>query len=102
MDKAIAANKAKSSDYFNNIMKNATSDQDAIKLTRQLLQVIPEERISANEAIRHPYVSKFFNPKTESSVCQRDVRPPIDDDVQLSIDQYRQKLYEIIEKDKNR
>jgi mitogen-activated protein kinase 15 len=67
-----------------------------------LLKVIPEERITADEAIRHPYVAKFYNPSLEGNVQKRDVLPPLNDDVQLSIDQYRQKLYEIIQKDKSR
>ena len=63
--------------------------------------MIPEERISAEDALRHCYVAKFHNSGTEKRL-KAAVVPPLSDDVQLSIDQYREKLYEIIRKDKDR
>ena len=48
--------------------------------------------------MRHAYVRRFRGanagaPKTKAST----VVPPFDDNVQLSVDEYRQKLYELIE-----
>ena len=77
----------------------AESDHDAVDLVRQLLRVIPEERITADEAITHPYVYKFHNPAFERTLTG-DVIPPLSDDIQLSIEQYRNKLYEIIRRDR--
>ena len=75
------------------------SDEDAVDLVKQLLKVIPEERTTADVALTHPYVYKFHNPAIERRVSSGDVIPPLSDDIQLSIDQYRSKLYEIIRRD---
>ncbi len=77
-------------------------DQDALDLMHKLLRVNPDDRATADEAIKHDYVVKFFNPDVEDKVRKRVVLPPLDDDTQLSIDEYRGKLYEIIRKDKAR
>lgn len=69
--------------------------KDAIDLCRKLLQFNPDKRITADEALRHPYVSRFHNPKEEISL-NYDVVPPLSDDVQLTVDEYRTKLYEMI------
>ena len=47
-------------------------------------------------------VQKFFNPSLEDKVVSRIVLPPLNDDIQLSVEEYRFKLYEIIQKDKAR
>lgn len=104
VDKAISASNnrtSKAGDVFA-VIGASCNDKEALDLVRQLLQVIPEERITADEAIRHAYVSKFYNPAVEKAVLKADVVPPLSDDVQLSIEQYRQKLYEIIRRDKAR
>ena len=72
---------------------------DGIDLVRKLLKIVPEERSTADAALSHPYVIKFHNPAA-SKVMKRDIIPPLSDDVQLSIDQYRDKLYEIIRRDR--
>lgn len=45
--------------------------------------------------MKHPYVAKFHNP-SEETVMQFDVIVPLNDDVRLSVDDYRDKLYEIM------
>lgn len=77
------------------------NEEEAIDLMKKLLRVNPDDRITADEAIKHDYVIKFFNPSIEDKVKKFIVQPPIDDDKQLSIDEYRQKLYEIIKSDKH-
>ena len=77
------------------------SGDDAVDLVKKLLRVIPEERTTADEALSHPYVLKFHNPAAERTM-KRDIIPPLSDDIQLSIDQYRDKLYEIIRRDRAR
>ena len=72
---------------------------DAIDLVQKLLKIVPEERSTADSALSHPYVIKFHNPAAER-VMKRDIIPPLSDDIQLSIDQYRDKLYEIIRRDR--
>ncbi|XP_042601353.1 mitogen-activated protein kinase 15-like [Cyprinus carpio] len=73
----------------------ASVPPDALDLVQRLLVFNPDKRLSAEEALQHPYVSKFHNPAREPSLVY-DVILPVDDDVQLSVTQYRNKLYEMI------
>ncbi|KAA0710314.1 Mitogen-activated protein kinase 15 [Triplophysa tibetana] len=68
---------------------------DALDLVQRLLVFNPDKRLNAEEALKHPYVSKFHNPAREPSL-DYDVILPVDDDIQLSVTQYRNKLYEMI------
>lgn len=74
----------------------ADAPKDAIDLCKKLLQFNPDKRITADEALRHPYVSRFHNPKEEISL-NYDVVPPLSDSEQLSVDEYRTKLYEVLD-----
>ncbi|KAK3600390.1 hypothetical protein CHS0354_016006 [Potamilus streckersoni] len=73
--------------------------KDALDLLKKLLHFNPDKRITAEEALRHPYVSRFHNPADEISL-NYDALPPLPDDVQLTVDEYRNKLYEMIMKKK--
>ena len=75
------------------LVPNASAD--AIDLMTKLLHLNPEKRITALDALEHPYVAKFHNLNNEIQL-DYDIIPPVDDDVQLSVDEYRQKLYEMI------
>uniref|UniRef100_A0A6Q2WX38 Mitogen-activated protein kinase 15 n=1 Tax=Esox lucius TaxID=8010 RepID=A0A6Q2WX38_ESOLU len=66
---------------------------DALDLVCRLLVFNPDKRLTAEQALQHPYVSKFHNPAKEPAL-DYDVILPVDDDVQLSVVQYRNKLYE--------
>ncbi|KAL7829657.1 hypothetical protein AOLI_G00305420 [Acnodon oligacanthus] len=68
---------------------------DALDLLQHLLVFNPDKRLTAEQALQHPYVAKFHNPAREPSL-DYDVILPVDDDVQLSVAQYRNKLYEMI------
>uniref|UniRef100_A0A8C1EZ14 Mitogen-activated protein kinase 15 n=1 Tax=Cyprinus carpio carpio TaxID=630221 RepID=A0A8C1EZ14_CYPCA len=74
----------------------ASVPPDALDLVQRLLVFNPDKRLSAEEALQHPYVSKFHNPAREPSLVY-DVLLPVDDDIQLSVTQYRNKLYEVRE-----
>ena len=67
---------------------------DGLDLLKLLLQFNPEKRLTAEEALQHPYVLKFHKPADEVSLTY-DVVPPVDDDVQLTVNEYRDKLYEV-------
>uniref|UniRef100_A0A8C4HJD4 Mitogen-activated protein kinase 15 n=1 Tax=Dicentrarchus labrax TaxID=13489 RepID=A0A8C4HJD4_DICLA len=66
---------------------------DALDLLRSLLVFNPDKRLTAEQALQHPYVSRFHSPAKEPAL-NYDVVLPVDDDVQLSVVQYRNKLYE--------
>uniref|UniRef100_A0A3P9KA90 Mitogen-activated protein kinase 15 n=1 Tax=Oryzias latipes TaxID=8090 RepID=A0A3P9KA90_ORYLA len=68
---------------------------DALNLVKGLLVFNPEKRLTAEQALQHPYVARFHNPAKEPSL-NYDVVLPVDDDVQLSVVQYRNKLYEMM------
>ena len=78
---------------FLDILPNASVD--AIDLLNHLLYFNPDKRFTADQSLQHSFVSKFHN-NADEPVLDYDVVPPLDDDVQLSIDEYRQKLYEMI------
>jgi len=71
------------------------SPADGIDLMKKLLHFNPDKRITADEALRHPFVQRFHNPAGEISL-NFDVVPPLSDDIQLTVDEYRSKLYEMI------
>ncbi|MED6235817.1 hypothetical protein ATANTOWER_000681 [Ataeniobius toweri] len=68
---------------------------DALDLLKGLLVFNPDKRLTAEQALRHPYVARFHNPAKEPALSY-DVVLAVDDDVQLSVVQYRNKLYEMI------
>ncbi|KAM9838325.1 mitogen-activated protein kinase 15 [Aulostomus maculatus] len=68
---------------------------DALDLLRGLLVFNPDKRLTADQALQHPYVARFHNPAKEPAL-NYDVVLPVDDDVQLSVVQYRNKLYEMM------
>jgi mitogen-activated protein kinase 15 len=72
---------------------------DAIDLLHQLLHFSPAQRITAAEALRHPYVSQFHSPATEPA-CDRVIAIPLDCNLKAGIEEYRDKLYAEIVKRK--
>ncbi|XP_044861533.1 mitogen-activated protein kinase 15 isoform X3 [Mauremys mutica] len=67
----------------------------ALDLLKRLLVFNPNKRLTAEEALQHPYVKRFHCPAKEPSL-DYDVILPLDDDIQLSVAEYRNKLYEMI------
>ncbi|KAJ3609252.1 hypothetical protein NHX12_023776 [Muraenolepis orangiensis] len=72
-----------------------TVPPDALDLLKRLLVFNPDKRLTAEQALQHPYVARFHNPAKEPSLGYHVVLP-VDDDTQLSVVQYRNKLYEMI------
>ncbi|XP_055749636.1 mitogen-activated protein kinase 15-like isoform X2 [Salvelinus fontinalis] len=68
---------------------------DALDLVCRLLVFNPDKRLTAEQALQHVYVSRFHNPDKEPGLDHA-VILPVDDDVQLSVVQYRNKLYKMI------
>ncbi|XP_076173587.1 extracellular signal-regulated kinase 2 isoform X2 [Ptiloglossa arizonensis] len=70
--------------------------KDALGLISNLILFNPNHRLTAVEALEHPYVADFHQrsnePERGSSVV-----PLLSDDVQLSVDEYRNKLYSMMD-----
>ncbi|NWX59211.1 MK15 kinase, partial [Promerops cafer] len=73
----------------------------ALDLLKKLLVFNPDKRLTAEEALQHPYVSRFHCPSREPSL-DFDVILPLGDGVQLSVAEYRNKLYEMIVEKKSK
>merc|ERR1719476_1019594 len=83
---------------LNEMFPSAT--QEALDLLRICMQFNPSKRISAKEALRHPYVVQFHNPEDEFD-CDYTIRIPIDDNTKLTVQDYRERLYnEVLKKKK--
>jgi mitogen-activated protein kinase 15 len=80
------------------IMPN-TTPPDGIHLIEQLLVFNPEKRPSASSCLKNSYVSRFHS-KKENLNLGYNVIPPINDDIQLSVDEYRDRLYAMIKQRK--
>ncbi|NWI67280.1 MK15 kinase, partial [Todus mexicanus] len=79
---------------FEDILPSSTP-LPALDLLKKLLVFNPDKRLTAEEALQHPYVKRFHCPAREPSLdC--DVIVPLGDDIQLSVAEYRNKLYEMI------
>ena len=65
---------------------------DGLDLLRRLLVFDPRARMSAAEALAHPYVAAFACPADEPS-ASRPARVPLDDNTKLSVAEYRDSLY---------
>ena len=76
-----------------------TASDDALDLLKSLLQFNPNKRLTAEQALRHPYVAQFHNPEDEPN-CNRKINIPIEDNQKFSIREYRNKLYSDIHKRK--
>ena len=65
---------------------------DGLDLLRRLLVFDPRARLSASEALAHPYVAAFACPADEPA-APRPARAPLDDNTKLSVAEYRDSLY---------
>jgi len=55
-----------------------TASDEALDLIKNLLQFNPNKRLTATQALQHPYVAQFHNPD-EEPVCTKKINIPIDD-----------------------
>lgn len=76
-----------------------TASDEALDLLKKLLCFNPNKRLTAEQALEHPYVSEFHNIDDEPS-CERVIQIAIDDNTKFSIREYRDKLYQEIMKKK--
>ena len=69
---------------------------DALDLVRQLLQFDPDKRISAANAIDHPFLAGFRT--GDEPVCNKIMRLGVDDNVKLKPDEYQTFLYQELDR----
>jgi len=68
------------------------ADEDAIDLLAKLLFFNPDKRMTAQQALDHPFVSQFHNP-AEEIACPKAVDIAFDDNKKFSVAAYRDELY---------
>ena len=73
------------------------SSAEATDFMRRCFQFNPEKRPEAVQLLSHPYLSEFHDPQTEPS-CPRTISIPLDDNVRLTIDDYKKRLSDEISK----
>ena len=69
-----------------------TASDDALDLLKNLMHFNPHKRLTAEQALKHPYVAQFHNPDDEP-ICTKKINIPIDDNQKFAIRDYRNKLY---------
>ena len=72
-----------------------SASPDALDLIKKCLQFNPDKRITAFEALRHPYVAQFHN-EADEPACPRVLKIQIDDNTKYSAVDYRERLYKEI------
>lgn len=74
---------------------------EAIDLMVNLMKFNPNERMSAEQALNHPYVTSFHNPKDEPC-APGPITISLPDDTRYTVSEYRDKLYAEIANSKKR
>jgi len=68
------------------------ASEDALDILNKLLQFNPNKRLSAEQALAHPYLEQFHNPEEEIG-CEHPIQIPISDNKKLTVAAYRDELY---------
>ena len=75
------------------------SSEAAFDLIKKMLVFNPKKRITAEQALKHPYIVEFCNPAEEKDMDHL-ISIPISDNKKFSIREYREALYDDINKKK--
>lgn len=76
-----------------------TASPEALDLLHRTILFNPDKRISAADALRHPYVAAFHN-TAEEPACPKVIRIPIGDNTKYTAADYRDRLYKEIARKK--
>jgi len=73
---------------------------EALNFMMECLKFNPSTRITATQSLQHSYVVQFHDPEKEID-CPHVIQIPIDDNTQLTVEDYREKIYnELLRKKK--
>jgi mitogen-activated protein kinase 15 len=72
-----------------------TASPDAIDFMKRCFQFNPNKRPSVAELLEHPLVAQFHNPSQEHD-CPVTIGIPLDDNVRLTVKDYRDRIYQEI------
>ncbi|CAD8094478.1 unnamed protein product [Paramecium primaurelia] len=75
---------------FNSFFQGASDE--ALDLIRRLLCYNPNQRLTAEQALKHKYVRDFSSPE-EEIVCQHPIKITMNDNKKFTIKEYREALY---------
>jgi len=78
-----------------------SASKKALDLLSKLLQFNPKKRITAEEALAHPFIDQFHDPAAEPS-CDRIVEISLKCDEKHTITEYRNMIYSLVIKKKKR
>lgn len=81
------------------ILAGYCNDPIILDFLNKLIQFNPAKRLTAEEALDHPYMSDFHNIK-EEIVSDKKILIPLDDTQKYSLQEYRQKLYDVVKQRK--
>ncbi|MCQ2817332.1 MAG: protein kinase [archaeon] len=92
---ALLSEKIRKKKSIKSLLAGYCNDPVAIDLLQKLLVFNPKKRYTVEQALEHPYVSEFHNP-SEEIVSETKIRIPLDDTKKFTLQEYRQKLYEVV------
>lgn len=75
---------------------------EAIDLLEKLLRFNPTQRLSAEEALEHPYVAKFLTGKPALPVATAPITISLPDDTRYTVAEYRDRLYHEMAEERRR
>ena len=73
-----------------------SASPDAIDFLKQCFQFNPAKRPTIPDLLNHKYVAKFHDPAHEIDHPNGIIRIPLDDNIKLSVTDYRTRLYDAI------
>lgn len=69
------------------------ANKDLVNLVAQMLEFNPKKRITIDEALNLPIFAEFRTAGLQADICTKFIVPQLDDNVRLSILQYRKMIY---------
>lgn len=76
----------------------AKVDAETIDFLEKLLQFNPQKRLTAEQALAHPYLKQFHIESDEPS-CPKPIVSPMDDNCKFDAATYRERLYRDIKEE---